>query len=78
MIYIHNKELFAKWQSKSMETGIVFGEFTVDGIDFYSDEEVEFANGSHWSTLRVWADYVLIYEEEHELEPGEVEDETVC
>ena len=75
MIYIHNKELFAKWQSKSMETGIVFGEFTVDGIEFWSEEEVEFANGSHWSTLTVWGDGDVIYEEEHELEPGEVEDE---
>ena len=71
MINILDKELFEKWQSKSIETGIVTGEFTVDGIEFYSEEEVEFANGSDWSTLRVWADDVIIYEEESELEPGE-------
>jgi len=68
MNYTYNKELTAKWQAKAIELGIVTGEFTVDGIKFYSEEEIEFANGSHWSTLTVWADGDVIYEEEQELE----------
>lgn len=67
----YDKELTAKWLTKAMELGVVTGEFTVDGIDFYSEEEFEFANGSHWSTLTVWADNKEIYMEENELEETE-------
>lgn len=67
---IYNKELTAKWQAKAIELGIVTGAFKnlADGIKFCSEEEIEFANGSHWSTLTVWADGNVIYKEENKLE----------
>ena len=67
MNYTYNKELTANWQAKAIELGIVTGEFTIDGIKFCSEEEIGFTNGSHWSTLTVWADGDVIYKEENEL-----------
>lgn len=74
MNYTYDKELTAKWHTNAMELGIAVGEFTVDGIEFVSSEEVEFANGSYWSTLTVWADGTEIYMEENELENCDVEE----
>jgi hypothetical protein len=71
---IYNKELTDIWSAKAMELGLLIGEFTVDGIEFASEEEVEFANGSYWNTLTVWADGKEIYQEETEVEECDVEE----
>jgi len=64
----YDKELFNIWSAKAMRLGTTVGEFTVDGIDFVSEHEVEYANGSYWSTLTVCADGREIYIEEDEIE----------
>jgi hypothetical protein len=71
---IYNKELTDIWSAKAMELGLLIGEFTVDGIKFVSEEEVEFANGYYWNTLTVWADGKEIYQEETEVEECDVEE----
>ena len=67
MNYTYDKELTSKWHSKAMELGVLVGKFTVDGIEFVSEEETEFANGSYWNTLTVWANGKEIYMEETEI-----------
>ena len=70
----YDKELTAKWHSKAMELGVLVGKFTVDGIEFVSKEETEFADGSYWSTLTVWANGKEIYMEETEVEECDVKE----
>lgn len=60
----YDKELTDIWFSRAQELGIMIGEFSVDGIDFVSEEVIE----DGWNTLTVYADGKEIYWEESEEE----------
>lgn len=72
MYMTYNKELTDVWHAKAKELGILVGEFEVNGVKFFSEEIIENANGSNWSTLTVYANGEEIYWEEHEIEEEEV------